>query len=204
MNKVTVKELCSLAGVSRSGYYNWIRGHAGRELREKRDKEDFALILEAYNYRGYKKGARSIYMRLLRVGHLMNLKKIRRLMKKYDLYCPIRKANTNRRIAKAIHTSSVADNLVKREFRTHGARKILLTDITYVPYQRDFCYLSVIKDAYTEQALSYVLSKSLEVDFVLQTVNQLMANHGMTLESDALIHSDYTEENTMPKILVVA
>ena len=120
----------------------------------------------------------------------MNLKKIRRLMKKYDLYCPIRKANTNRRIAKAIHTSSVADNLVKREFRTHGARKILLTDITYVPYQRDFCYLSVIKDAYTEQALSYVLSKSLEVDFVLQTVNQLMANHGMTLESDVLIHSD--------------
>jgi len=190
LNKVTVKELCSLAGVSRSGYYNWIRGHAGRELREKRDKEDFALILEAYNYRGYKKGARSIYMRLLRVGHLMNLKKIRRLMKKYDLYCPIRKANTNRRIAKAIHTSSVADNLVKREFRTHGARKILLTDITYVPYQRDFCYLSVIKDAYTEQALSYVLSKSLEVDFVLQTVNQLMANHGMTLESDVLIHSD--------------
>lgn len=111
-------------------------------------------------------------------------------MKKYHLFCPIRKANPYRRMAKAIQTNAVADNKVKREFRLHGARKILLTDITYIPYHGKFCYLSVIKDAFTEQILSYVLSESLEVDFVLLTVNQLINKHGDSLETDSILHSD--------------
>ena len=182
--------MCELAGVSRSGYYNWIRSAAARHNRELRDEADFALILEAYNYRGYAKGARSIYMRLLHAGVRMNLKKIRRLMKKYNLICPIRKANPYRRMAKAIRTNAVADNRVNREFRMHGPRKILLTDITYIPYERNFCYLSVIKDAFTEQVLAYVLSESLEVDFVLETINQLIRYHGTSLDTEAMIHSD--------------
>lgn len=129
-------------------------------------------------------------MRLLHQGVLMNLKKIRRLMKKFGLLCPIRKANPYRRMAKALRTNAVADNRVNREFRQHGPRKILLTDITYIPYDGKFAYLSVIKDAYTEQVLSYVLSDSLEVDFVLETVNQLMENHGASLDTEVMIHSD--------------
>lgn len=182
--------MCSFAGVSRSGYYNWLRRAPARYNRELRDKADFMLILDAYNYRGYAKGARGIYMRLLHAGVRMNLKKIRRLMKKYGLLCPIRKANPYRRMAKALRTNAVADNHVNREFRKHGPRKILLTDITYIPYDGKFCYLSVIKDAFTEQVLSYVLSESLEIDFVLETVNQLIINHGMSLDAQAMIHSD--------------
>ena len=182
--------MCELAGVSRSGYYNWLNRADARHSRELRDKADFALILDAYNYRGYAKGARSIHMRLLHTGVRMNLKKIRRLMKKYGLLCPIRKANPYRRMAKAIRTNAVADNRVNREFRQHGPRKILLTDITYIPYDGNFCYLSVIKDAFTEQILSHVLSDSLEVDFVLETVNQLINKHGATLDAEAMIHSD--------------
>lgn len=182
--------MCELANVSRSGYYNWVRSFENRLNRELQDKADFSLVLEAYNYRGYAKGARSIYMRLLHQGIRMNLKKIRRLMKKYRLLCPIRKANPYRRMAKALRTNAVADNRVNREFRLHGPRKILLTDITYIPFDKKFCYLSVIKDAFTEQALSYVLSESLEVDFVLETVNQLIEKHGISLETEAMIHSD--------------
>ncbi|MCQ2960697.1 MAG: IS3 family transposase [Bacteroidales bacterium] len=182
--------MCALAGVSRSGYYSWLRNIHAREQREFQDKADFALILEAYKFRGYNKGARGIHMRLLHIGVRMNVKKIRRLMKKYQLFCPIRKANPYRRMAKAIRTNAVADNKVKREFKLHGARKILLTDITYIPFNNTFCYLSVIKDAFTEQILSYVLSESLEVDFVLLTVNQLIATHGDTLETDVILHSD--------------
>ena len=182
--------MCELAGVSRSGYYNWLRSASTRRNKELRDEADFALILEAYNYRGYAKGARSIHMRLLHTGVRMNLKKIRRLMKKYNLFCPIRKANPYRRMAKAIRTNAVADNRVNREFRLHGPRKILLTDITYIPYAGTFCYLSVIKDAFTEQVLSHVLSESLEVDFVLETVNQLIRNHGTSLDAEAMIHCD--------------
>ena len=182
--------MCELAGVSRSGYYNWIRSEGTRQLREKQDIDDFQLILEAYNHRGYAKGARSIHMRLLHKGVRMNLKKIRRLMKKFGLVCPIRKANPYRRMAKELRTNAVADNRVNREFRQHGPRKILLTDITYLPYDGKFAYLSVIKDAYTEQALAHVVSESLEVDFVLETVELLMQNHGTTMETEVLIHSD--------------
>lgn len=179
-----------MAGISRSGYYNWIRSAGARQAREERDAADFALILEAYNHRGYAKGARSIHMRLLHKGIRMNLKKIRRLMKKNGLFCPIRKENPYRRMAKALRTNAVADNQVNREFRLHGPRKILLTDITYIPYDGKFCYLSVIKDAFTKEALSHVLSESLEVDFVLETVNQLMLKHGPSLDSEVLVHSD--------------
>ena len=131
-------------------------------------------------------------MRLLHLNPpvVMNIKKIQRLMRKYQLFCPIRKANPYRRMAKAIRTNKVADNLLQREFKAYGPRKVLLTDISYIPYNGTFCYLSTILDAFTKQVLSYVLSESLEVDFVLITVKQLVEKHGIDLSEKTLIHSD--------------
>jgi len=191
-NTLSVKMLCEIAGVSRSGYYNWVHSADKRTEKELQDRADFELILEAYSFRGYDKGAQGIYMRLLHMDPpiVMNVKKIRRLMKKYGLICNVRKANPYRRMAKAIKTNNVAENLVKREFEKYGARKILLTDITYIPFTGRFCYLSTIIDAFTKQILSYVLSESLEVDFVLETVNQMIEKHGISLATDTIIHSD--------------
>lgn len=191
-NMLSVKMLCEIANVSRSGYYNWVASEKNRELKEEQDRKDFEIILLAYNYKGYNKGARGIYMRLLHMDPpiIMNVKKIRRLMKKYNLFCPIRKANPYRRMAKALKTNNVADNLLNREFKLHGPRTILLTDITYLPYNGTKCYLSTILDAYTKEILSYVLSESLEVDFVLETVNQLIDNYGISLTDETLVHSD--------------
>ena len=154
-NVQNIKELCSIAGVSRSGYYNWLKTAEKRAKKEADDKADFDLILQAYQFRGYNKGIRSIYMRLLHMDPpvRMNLKKIQRLMHKYDLKCPIRKANPYRRMAKAMKTDSIADNLLNREFREHGPRKVLLTDITYIPCCGTFFYLSVIKDAFTMEII---------------------------------------------------
>ena len=184
--------LCEIAGVSRSGYYNWVHSAEKRAEKEARDRADFERILEAYNFRGYEKGAQGIHMRLLHENPpvVMNVKKIRRLMKKYGLVCHIRKANPYRRIAREIKTNHVAENLVKREFENHGPRKILLTDITYIPWKGRFVYLSTIMDAYTKQILSYVLSESLEVDFVLETVHQMIEKHGVSLTTETILHSD--------------
>lgn len=191
-NVLTATELCKIAKVSRSGYYRWIQAEGKREEREQQDREDFEIILEAYQYRGYSKGARSIYMQLLHLKEpvIMNVKKIRRLMKKYNLYCPIRQANPYRRMAKALKTNNVADNLLKREFKKYGARKVLLTDITYIPYNGERCYLSTILDAFTKEILAYVLSETMEVDFVLETVNKLIDRHGISLSEETLVHSD--------------
>lgn len=191
-NHLSVSDLCSIAGVSRSGYYNWVAAASIREARELRDQADFELIINAYQFRGYNKGIRGIHMRLLHLDPpvVMNIKKIQRLMRKYHLFCPIRKANPYRRMAKAIRTNNVADNLLQREFKAYGPRKVLLTDISYIPYNGRFCYLSTILDAYTKQVLSYVLSESLEVDFVLITVEQLVQKYGIDLSEETLIHSD--------------
>ncbi|MDD3415822.1 MAG: hypothetical protein PHY47_17745 [Lachnospiraceae bacterium] len=71
--------------------------------------------------------------------------------------------------------------------------------ITYIPCCGVFFYLSVIKDAYTMQILAYVLSNSLEVDFVLKTVNILLSNHGAGLDSETLIHSNQNCHYTSKK-----
>jgi len=193
VNMLNVSWLCDAANVSRSGYYYYLATEDLRLQREDQDQQDFLIILEAYQFRGYNKGARSIYMRLLHMNPSvhMNIKKVRRLMKKYGLFCPIRKANPYRRMAKAMATAYVAPNLLNREFETQGPRKVLLTDITYIINGKaPRCYMSTIIDACTKELLAWVLSISLEIDFVLETVNQLIENHGVSLTSETLIHSD--------------
>lgn len=191
-NRLSITMLCDIAGVSRSGYYNWVKSEEKRWLKEEQDRKDFEIILKAYTHRGYDKGAQGIYMRLIHMDPpvVMNVKKIRRLMKKYGLICSIRKANPYRRMAKALKTNHVAENLVQRKFESYGPRVVLLTDITYILFNGRFCYLSTILDAFTKQILSYVLSESLEVDFVLETVNLMIEKHGVSLTTETMIHSD--------------
>ena len=191
--------------MSRSGYYYWKKAADIREKKELQDQMDFDLILEAFKYRGYDKGIRGIHMRLLHRSPPvnMNVKKIQRLMRKYGLLCPIRKANPYRRMAAALKTNNYAENLVKREFEEHGPRKILLTDITYLPYCGTFAYLSTVIDSFTKQVLSYVLSDNLKIDFVLLTIEQLIENHGISLSSETIIHSDQGVHYTSYKFIEI-
>lgn len=190
-NLLNICLLCKTAGVSRSGYYRWLNTENVRNNKDVDDKKDFETILNAYKFRGFDKGSRGIYMRLLNQKIRMNRKKIQRLMSKYGLICPIRKANPYRRMAKAMKTDNISENLVNREFKEHGPRTILLTDITYLFYNHGSkAYLSVIKDAYTKQVLAYTVSQSLAVDFVLETVNMLIRDHGVSLSSGTILHSD--------------
>lgn len=202
-SKLSITELCQIANVSRSGYYNWKNAEEIRYYKDLKDYEDFQLILKAYNYRGYNKGVKGIYMRLLKAGTVMNEKKIRRLMHKYNLKCPIRKANPYRRMAKAIKTNNYAPNLLNRQFEAYGPRMVLLTDISYIPYNGVFAYLSVIIDAFTKEVLSYQLSESLELNFVLLTLERLMNNHKDELKTDALIHSDQGCHYTSHKFIKI-
>lgn len=204
-NVLRLEDLCDVAGVSRSGYYNWLKSKEQRQEREIKDRADFELILKAFKHRGFDKGIRGIHMRLLHETPqvVMNTKKIQRLMRKYGLLCPIRKANPYRRMAKALKTSNYAENLVKREFTEHGPRKILLTDITYLPYNGTNAYLSTVIDGFTKQVLSYVISDNLKVDFVLQTIEQLVEKHGISLTDETIIHSDQGVHYTSYKFIEI-
>ena len=94
------------------------------------------------------------------------------------------------------------DNLLNREFETHGPRAVLLTDITYIINGKaPRCYMSTIIDACTKELLAWVLSESLDIDFVLETVNQLTENYGISLTADTLINSDQGSHYTSIKFI---
>ena len=189
-NLLNVSWMCQIAGVSRSGFYAWRNGAPARRQREDEDEKDFELVLEAYRFRGRPKGARGIHMRLLHMNVRMNVKKIRRLMREYGLKCPIRRENPYKRMARAMKTNHVAPNVLKRNFLQGKPRKVLLTDITYLFYKTGKCYLSTILDAMTREVLAYRLSESLEVDFVIETVDALIQKHRCTLDNTTIVHSD--------------
>ena len=203
-NLLNISRLCEIAGVSRSGYYAWEEAEPVRIKREDADRKDFEKVLEAYKFRGYAKGARGIHRRLLHAKVRMNLKMIRRLMKKYGLRCPYRGPNPYRQMAKALKTNAVFANAVNREFVQGGIRKVLLTDITYIFYDGGVCYLSTILDAFTREILAYQMSSNLMVNFVLDTVDALIAAHGCTLDDTTIIHSDqgchYTSKSFIEKL----
>ena len=86
-----------------------------------------------------------------------NLKRIRRIMKKYKIVCPIRKANPYRRMMKATQEHTVVPNLLNREFKQGIPGKVLLTDITYLYYGNgQKAYLSTIKDGSTDEILPII------------------------------------------------
>jgi transposase InsO family protein len=92
-------------------------------------------------------------------------------------------------MVKAMQTSNVAPNVVNRDF-CQWPRKVLLTDITFLFFRDEKCYLSTILDAFTHEILAYQVSKSLKVNFVIKTVDDLIAKHGSLLDNRTIVHSD--------------
>lgn len=197
----SIKAACQALGVSRSGYYNYTKNLTNHQARENADRQWEVLIREAYNYRGYKKGSRSIVMYFKnKLNITVNRKKIQRLMRKFKIVCPIRQANPYKRLAKATKEHSTVGNLLKREFNQGVAKKVLLTDITYLPGKDGFMgYLSTIKDGATNEILAHYVSDNLKIGISLTTIDLLIENHGASLHSDAFIHSDQGVHYTSPK-----
>jgi len=197
-----VSYLCETAGVSRSGYYNYFSLRS-KEQREKRDSKDEVLkenILKAFNFKGRKKGARQIKMTLEgQFNIIYNLKMIRRIMKKYNIVCPIRRANPYKKMFKATQEHSVLPNLLNREFKQKVPGKVLLTDITYLFFGKgQKAYLSTIKDGSTNEILAYHVLDRITLDLATDTLVKLKKNQKVKLAKDAFIHSDQGGHYTSP------
>lgn len=197
-----IRYLCKISGVSRSGYYNYF-SMKSQKLREQRDSQDEIvkeIVLKAYNFKARKKGARQIKMTLEgQYGIIYNLKRIRRIMKKYDIICPIRKANPYRRMMRATKEHTILPNLLNRNFKQNTPGKVLLTDITYLFYGNGKkAYLSTIKDGSTNEILAYNISNSLTLDIATDTIHKLKSNKRIKLTKDAFIHSDQGSHYTSP------
>ena len=198
-----ISYLCKVAGVSRSGYYKYFSSES-KDLRKSREDKDILSkenVLKAFNFKGRKKGARQIKMVLKdRFNIIYNLKRIRRIMKKYGIVCPYRKANSYRRMMKASKEHTIVSNFINREFKQDIPYKVLLTDITYLSYKNGKkAYLSTIKDSSTNEILAHYVSDNLRLDIVLNTLEKLKSNVNLKLHSEAILHSDQGIHYTSPK-----
>ncbi|QVK17315.1 IS3 family transposase [Mycoplasmatota bacterium] len=187
--------LCSVAEVSRSGYYNYHseKSKKNRMKKEQNDKKRFKLIKEVFEVGKKKYGAKQIKMHL---KENMNLKSIRRIMSKYGLVCKIRRQDPYKQMLKADQNHRVHKNHLNRNFDQQSPYKVLLTDITYIRYNNRFAYLSTILDGSTKELVAYKVSNNLKIDFVLDTVKEL---DNINLPENAIIHSDQGSHYTSPK-----
>ena len=197
-----ISYLCNISGVSRSGYYRYFSSATieKRKSNEIKDLESKENILKAYNFKNRKKGAKQIKMTLKNNFNInYNLKRIRRIMKKYNIVCPHRKSNPYRRIMKATKEHTVLPNLLNRKFKQESPGKVLLTDISYLFFKHgQKAYLSTILDASTNEILAYNISKSLKIDIVTDTIDKLIKNNSSLLRNDSFIHSDQGAHYTSP------
>ncbi|MBH0328507.1 transposase [Brevibacillus brevis] len=197
-----VRYLCEVAGTSRSGYYNYFSQKSQEQRKQKEKKDEIAkeMVLKAFGFKGRYKGARQIKMTLAgQFDMVYNLKRIRRIMKKYGILCPIRKANPYRRIIKATKEHKVLPNLLNRQFKQNIPGKVLLTDITYLFYGNSKkAYLSTIKDGSTNEILAYNVSNRLTLDLATDTLLKLKRNRKIKVAEGAFIHSDQGAHYTSP------
>lgn len=198
--KNMITYLCMLGEVSRSGYYAWKKNEVNRSVRQINDEADIVLIKKIYDTEKGKVGALQIKLILDNDYHIiMNHKKIRRLMKKYNLIARIRRANPYKLMMKATQEHQTCKNLLKREFDQGEPGKVLLTDITYLYYGKgQKAYLSYVKDGATREIVAHVVTTSLKMNIVYRTLKQL-SDAVDEFHPEALIHSDQGFHYTHPE-----
>ncbi len=198
-----VDYFCAALKVSRSGYYRYFSNEAisCRQIKQVSDERVRDLILKVFKRKGYKKGARQIKMQLENdLGIIYNLKRIRRIMNKYGIFCPYRRPNPYRKMMKATQEHRVVPNLLQRQFKQGVPGKVILADITYLPYGNGrMGYLSTFLDAATNEILAYHVADNLKISLVTETIKKLYRSRHVKLQAGAYIHSDQGAHYTSPK-----
>jgi transposase InsO family protein len=161
-------------------YYKPKVPRAVREAQDAdlRDKiED--LQVQYTNCRGY----RTVRQYLNRVYHLnVNEKKIRRIMKKYELIRRSRSRFITTTNSK--HGFAVYPNLLKGKEVT-DINQVWVSDITYIRIWTGFVYLAVILDVYSRKVVGWALSKLINHQLTLQALRMAIKSRK---PPDGIIH----------------
>ena len=162
-----------------------------------KDHEDYLLIKDIFDVGRSKYGFRTILMKLLEKGVHMNHKKVSRIMRKYNLVTKLRRRNPYKMIMKKSLKHRTFENKLDREFEQVVPYTVFCTDITYLPFNHRFAYLSVIKDIASGEVVAWNLTQHLEMELVLDTIKRLKEEHSLNL-NNVLIHSDQGFHYTNP------
>jgi putative transposase len=157
---------CRLLAVSRSGVY--------REPAEvsAEDLALMALIDRQYLARPYY-GSRRMAAWLATQGHVVNRKRVQRLMRLLGLVAIYQRPNTS----KPAPENKVYPYLLGGLTITR-VNQVWCADITYIPMARGFLYLVVIMDWTSRAVLAWRLSNTLGAEFCVEALEEAVARYG--------------------------
>jgi len=174
-----IARLCGLGGVSRAGYYRHFGPHLPQ--RENADLRDLIQrIALADRHYGYRRVAQA----LVRMGLIVNAKRVRRLMRADNLLA-LRAKPFAPRTTDSRHGFAIMPNLTRGLVPT-GLDQIWVADITYIRLAEAFVYLAVILDAFSRRVIGWALADHLEASLAIEALDMALA--ARSPPPDSLIH----------------
>jgi putative transposase len=170
--RTPVSVCCQLLGVSRSGFYDWLRrAPSDRALSDAWLAEKIKAIHQA-NRGVY--GARRIHAELrlaqdVRVGR----KRVERLMRQAGLSGLVkrRKGRTTIRVPGV----RVADDLVARQFTPAAPNVLWVADITYLRTWEGWLYLAAVQDAFSRRIVGWAMADHMRSELVVDALQMALA-----------------------------
>jgi len=151
---LTLERMCTLAGVSRAGFYRFPPRPPGPDpdlaLRDALQR----IALEFPSY-----GWPRMTAELKRRGWAVNHKRVYRLMREDNLLCLRRRKFVL--TTDSDHGLPVYPNLAGDLVLT-GLDQLWVADLTYIRLELEFVYLAVILDAFSRRQIGWALARTLE------------------------------------------
>jgi putative transposase len=174
--------MCRALGVSRSGYYEWLRHPVSNRGRE--DQRLLGLIRASHVASGGVYGAPRIFLDLREAGETCSKHRVARLMRMHKI-----RANYGYRRPRAGggRASAVAPNTLERGFNVSKPNRAWVTDITYVRTWEGWLYLGVVMDLYSRRIIGWATKPTMARELVLDAILMAVKRRH---PKRALIHSD--------------
>ena len=178
-----VAVMCKFFGVSRSGYYDFIK----QIDKPEHDAELAEKIRECQNRTDKTYGYRRVWKWLKSRNIERNPKTVLRIMKKYGLLSEIRRRRKWVNLGQQVHRY---ENLLKRQFRADRPNAKWVTDISYIHTKEGVLYLSMIRDLYDNSIVAYKTATQQTVNLVLDTIRLAMKEEKKRVAAELQLHSD--------------
>jgi putative transposase len=161
-----VSQQCRLLAVTRSSVYR-----RPAEVGEE-DRSIMALIDRHYLARPYY-GSRRMAAWLATQGHLVNRKRVQRLMRQMGLVAIYQRPNTSKTAAAhKIYPYLLGGMAIER------VNQVWCSDLTYIPMAKGFLYLVVVMDWVSRAVLAWRLSNTLGAEFCVEALEEALSRYG--------------------------
>ena len=178
-----VQVMCRFFGVSRSGYYDFVK----RIGQPEHDVDLAESIRECQRTTDKTYGYRRVWKWLQDRNVRRNPKTVLRVMQKYGLLSEIRRRRKWVNLGQQVHKY---ENLLNRQFRADRPNAKWVTDISYIHTREGVLYLSMIRDLYDNSIVAYKVASRQTVSLVLDTIRLAMKNEKKRVAAELQLHSD--------------